>query len=434
MAERDGLLKRLGRGFDRYVGGLLGEDLATMTPEERAAARRSAIGIIGRGMVSPEGGSAALTNVMQARAMQRERPMRERAMQDIQQAQAAIAARLGAGGVTSIGGKAYGVGPDVGEQRQLDEVRPLSGYNLPALLASPAGAAALEMNPQLAEMVKGRIGQQVVGGSIYDRETGRFITPPEAPKLTDDMRGYQVAVAQGYPGSFIDYQKLIKGAGASRIVLPGQEGEKEYEKIAGKTRFESQDAAYKAAQAAVDNLSKVYDTLNILESGQPFTGVLAETELSIARLKQKLAGREDKRITDTEVLDALLGSEVFAQLSALGIGARGLDTPAEREFLREVVTGTKSLNTETIKKMTEIRGNVSNRIIDRYNQRVEKGELDNYFKSMGIQKTTIEKPQRPQAQTVREGTRAVSLDGRTTAVFKNGRWVDERTGQPIGVR
>ena len=73
MAEKptDGLFKRLGRGFDRYVGGLLGEDLEGMSPEEKAAARRSVIGIIGRGMVDPSQGSEALGAVTQARAMQR---------------------------------------------------------------------------------------------------------------------------------------------------------------------------------------------------------------------------------------------------------------------------------------------------------------------------------------------------------------------------
>lgn len=142
MAEREGLFKRIGQGFDRYIGGLLGEDLSKMTPEERAIARRQAIGAIGQGMINPANAQPAMANVMQARALQRERPMRERAAQDIQQAQAAIAGRLG------------GRGADVGQQTQLDEVRPLSGMNLTSLIASPAGAAALEMNPQLAEMVK----------------------------------------------------------------------------------------------------------------------------------------------------------------------------------------------------------------------------------------------------------------------------------------
>lgn len=428
MAEREGLFKRLGRGFDRYVGGLLGEDLATMTPEERAAARRSAIGIIGRGMVSPEGGSAALTNVMQARAAQREKPR----MQAAERERERIAARL-FGGAAPSGG--FIESPVEGEAPT-----PLSSYyrqdpqDALRRLYSPSGRDVAAIDPEFARFVQESATGRTVGGAVYNPLTGQYTSPPEPPKLTDDLREYQVARAQGYQGSFVDYQREMKGAGAQRIIFPGQEGEKEYEKIAGKTRFESQDAAFKAAQAAADNLGKVYETLNILESGQPFTGALADTELSIARLKQKLAGREDQRITDTEVLDALLGSEVFAQLSALGVGARGLDTPAEREFLRQVVTGTISLNAETLKKMTEIRANVSNRIIDRYNQRVEKGELDNYFRSMGIPKSTIEKPQRPSAQTIKEGTRAVSIDGRTTAVFRNGRWVDERTGQPIGAR
>ena len=156
MAEtpKYGLFKRLGSGFDRYIGGLLGEDLEGMSPEEKSAARRSAIGIIGRGMVDPSQGSEALGAVVQARAQQRERPMRERAMQDIEQTQAAIAARMGAGRVASTSGKTYSMGPNIGEQKQLDEVKPLSGYNLPALLASPAGAAALEMNPMLKSMAE----------------------------------------------------------------------------------------------------------------------------------------------------------------------------------------------------------------------------------------------------------------------------------------
>jgi len=57
--------------------------------------------------------------------------------------------------------------------------------NLPALIGSPAGAAAIQANPQLAEMLKQRTGQQVVGGSIYDRATGQFIQPPAGPKTVE---------------------------------------------------------------------------------------------------------------------------------------------------------------------------------------------------------------------------------------------------------
>lgn len=57
----------------------------------------------------------------------------------------------------------------------------MSGMNLPALVASPAGAAALEANPMLAEMLKQRSGFQVVGADIFNRETGQFMPRPSAP-------------------------------------------------------------------------------------------------------------------------------------------------------------------------------------------------------------------------------------------------------------
>ena len=75
MADKpkSGLLQRFGSGFDRYIGGLLGEDLEGLSPEEKSTARRSAIGIIARGMLDPSQGSEALGAVTQARVQQRAR-------------------------------------------------------------------------------------------------------------------------------------------------------------------------------------------------------------------------------------------------------------------------------------------------------------------------------------------------------------------------
>lgn len=173
--------------FQKLIGGLLGEDVEKMNEaERRKLAREGGLSALA-GMLTGSGllgGLGAYGSGLQARRAAEEKAMQEgRAAQDIRQTQAAIAARLGARGVTSIGGKAYGTGPDVGEQTQLDEVRPMSGMNLQALLASPAGAAALEANPQLAEMVKQRMGMQVVGADIFNRETGRFIERPAGPKV-----------------------------------------------------------------------------------------------------------------------------------------------------------------------------------------------------------------------------------------------------------
>jgi hypothetical protein len=182
-----GIPERMGRRQERNIGGLLGIDPEDMTEEERRQARRlsqmAVFDAMARGTSPIAGLREAAALLGSQREARQERQTSARAAQDINQASAAIAARLG------------GRGADVGEQTVLEEVRPMSGMNLPALLASQAGSAAVQANPQLAEMIKQQTGRQVVGGSIYDRATGQFITPP-AP-----MRGTtaQAAPAQAAP-------------------------------------------------------------------------------------------------------------------------------------------------------------------------------------------------------------------------------------------
>ena len=410
MAENQATL------YQRLIGGLLGEDLSKLDEEERRRVAGQATSRAVQGLLMGEGllgGLGGYRRERQEDVLRRQKQVER----NLQESQAQQIMRQGGMMTQAVleGRRPLTAAETMPDASGLQLMR--GPMDLSRLAGTEAGQQALLANPQLREAVLKMAPQ-----------------PSEAPTPTDDMREYQVAVAQGYRGGFMDYLRDIKGASAPRITVPGQTLETEYERAAGKTRFESQDAAYKAAQAAVDSLDKIYSTLDLINTGQPFTGALADTELSIARIAAKVAGREDKRISDTEVLDALLGSEVFAQLSALGVGARGLDTPAEREFLREVITGTKSLNAETLKRMTEIRANVTNKIIDRYNQRVDRGELDNYFRSMGIPKAKIQKPAKPERVQSVEGQRAVDDATGKTYVFRNGRWIDERSGAPYQPR
>lgn len=166
-----GIPERMRRGQERNIGGLLGIDPEDMTEQERQQARRlsqmAVFDAMARGTTPTAGLAQAAQLIGSQRQARMEREASDRAAQDVNQASAAIAALLGGRGV------------DVGPQTVLEEVSPMSGMNLPALLASPAGAAAVQANPLLAELLKQRTGQQVVGGSIYDRWTGQFITPTE---------------------------------------------------------------------------------------------------------------------------------------------------------------------------------------------------------------------------------------------------------------
>jgi hypothetical protein len=94
----------------------------------------------------------------------------------------------------------------------------------------------------------------------------------------------------------------------------------------------------------------------------------------------------------------MMGAAVFPMISSLGVGARGMDTPAEREFMRSVLTGSISLNKGTLVEMAKIRKNIEKRALDKWNKRVEKGELDRFFEATGIPKGGMQAEQPAPAQ------------------------------------
>lgn len=181
--------------------------------------------------------------------------------------------------------------------------------------------------------------------------------------------------------------------------------ENEYAKGVGKSRAERDIQQFGAAEAAAENLIKINETLSQLQKGEAITGAFADIQTNIQKVQAKFAAdkKAGKRVTDTEYLDALLGSDVFPMISSLGIGARGLDTPAERDYLRQVMTGTIKLEKDTLVKLTQIRKNIAERAIDKFNQRVDKGELADFFKYQGTQSQKFEKPKMPEAPTATQG-------------------------------
>lgn len=167
-------------------------------------------------------------------------------------------------------------------------------------------------------------------------------------------------------------------------------GAKEYGAGGAKANIEQGEAAQRAAES----LAKIDETLNLLKSGSAITGMGADVMLNIERARSQFLNSEKagKRVSDSQLLDALLGQEVFPMIGALGIGARGLDTPAEREFLRMTMTGTRPMDRDSLIRLTEIRRDIQRRAVDRWNDRVNRGELDDYFAYTGRKRAPIEVP------------------------------------------
>lgn len=167
--------------------------------------------------------------------------------------------------------------------------------------------------------------------------------------------------------------------------------ENEYAKVAGRKTAERDIETIEGAQKVAGTLPKMYETKQLIETGDLNTGIGAEIQQVVSRSRAKFLNdkQQGKVVNDTEYLNALLGSDVFPQISALGIGARGLDTPAEREFLREVITGTISMDRETLKRMTDFRIRSAENAVKEYNTKLEKGEFGQYQQVTGRQLSPV---------------------------------------------
>ena len=174
-------------------------------------------------------------------------------------------------------------------------------------------------------------------------------------------------------------------------VLPG---ESERQKGYAKFGVEENTKIYTAGQTAVRNISKINDTLNLLEKGDATTGIGADLINNVNRAQLMFSNSKKKinQVSDTELLNSLLGADVFPQIGALGIGAKGLDTPAEREFLRQVMTGTITMNKETLVRLTKLRKKYEEKSITDYNRAVDEGQLDPLFKEGGLPKRKLTVP------------------------------------------
>ena len=94
-------------------------------------------------------------------------------------------------------------------------------------------------------------------------------------------------------------------------------------------------------------------------------------------VKQIESGNTDW-LGNTEMLNADMRAGVFRAINDLGIGARGIDTPAERNFLIAVLTGDASSQRSTLTYLVNKRYDLIEKHVKRFNQG-EKGTFwDDY--------------------------------------------------------
>jgi hypothetical protein len=165
--------------WSRYVGGLLGEDYESMSPEERRSAGLSVLGVIARGMASPEAGAEALRLTRAGRAAERESAGLARRQAAAEALMPQVVGRLFGGPAGRLESLPGGEGGELTSRYRQD---PRSA--LAALYGSQAGRDLSQMAPDLAKLAtEGTLGR-TVGGSVYNPLTGGFTAPPREAGTT----------------------------------------------------------------------------------------------------------------------------------------------------------------------------------------------------------------------------------------------------------
>jgi hypothetical protein len=213
-------------------------------------------------------------------------------------------------------------------------------------------ADMIEQNPEMAlEITKAFYANQFKSPSVFQQK----LDAAKKLGLTDEQA----------------FERAMSGSGTT-INMPGGAETEIY-----KTAIQKDYALAEEAQKSLSSIANLNQTIDLIESGNATLGIGSSFRQDIDRMKA-FFGDEDaiKSASSTALLNALLGQDVFGAISSLGIGARGLDTPAEREFLRSVLTGTTEMTPEALLRMTNLRKKYAEKVIEKYNTAVNKGQFE----------------------------------------------------------
>jgi hypothetical protein len=236
---------------------------------------------------------------------------------------------------------------------------------------------------------------------------------------TGSIKEYEYAVAQGYKGSYPEYIKNIEKFRATTFNM-GTEGA--YAKAAGEKGFELDHEMVQQTYNMTNAAKEGNVAAKILAEGKAYTGAFAPQRNFLAKVQDFLTGdnKLSESVTVTEVLTAMTGKQVFPMIGELGIGARGLDTPAERKFLQGVMTGDISMDANTLLKLNMMARRRQQAFADRFNAKLTKGDFKNYQEARG----KLEEFNLPTLVPVAQFNR----DGRMYQVYNDGyaRFLDDK--------
>ena len=302
-------------------------------------------------------------------------------------------------------------------------------------LAGKIGARAGQMSKegQALKMLalkgaQGKIATAQAADIALSKQQGdlaRDIAKQEpAARMLSEVEVTQLGLDPAAGTWFMDGKGVPKLAGGREPAEIPPSLQDPYIKKGREAKFESDAEMVGQAKSGIGNIAKLDEALGIIEEGDINVGILSEVTSNFNRLKAQFLNDPEAAsvVAQNQYLDSLLGSDVFTAIGTLGIGARGLDTPAERDFLIQVMTGSRTMDLEALRALTNFRKIREIKAIQAYNSAVAEGSLDEYF-DLGYTKTLLDVPEMPiielttvaQVQTLEEAQIQAEIDAAAAA-------------------
>lgn len=274
----------------------------------------------------------------------------EQALMDQQRAQSLQLAQLDPGSLARFG--MIQAGQDVGrglaglmgvEDPQLKMVRDISQLRSQFDLSTPQGMR--DFASALSERGYGEFAMQAAGRAAELDKTIAQAEKARQEKLPNiaNLQLYRERLIQGGadPRLIAEVDAEIKGLSekGTKIVMPGEQQDKELRTARGKKFVDLEDRATNAQQT----LQTVSDFNRIIDNS--FTGVGAGAKLTAAQVANAL-GVTVTGTTESEQLDQLFAALTIGQAKNL----KGALSDKDVRFLKEAV-GTRGLTKETIQSV-----------------------------------------------------------------------------------
>lgn len=209
----------------------------------------------------------------------------------------------------------------------------LQGKPVPdrAAMAAKAEQDRMRANTTFQWMLKEGLSPEEARAALVSPEAQKVLFARKfgtGEKPTDEMREYNMAKAQGFTGSFMDYKTKLKEAGASRVNID-QKQETEYDKKLGGLLAEDYINAQRGAATAQRDLANLHTMKQALADPNLYTGTGGEAIQAAKKAAQTLLGVEVKGVSSAEVMQNLAKEIAVGNKQKLP----GPMSDADRQFL-----------------------------------------------------------------------------------------------------